>query len=116
MRILASIPGLTVTSVRRVRRDFDATERYECAQYNGCELRPGDLLGTGTLSGPTAGEEGALLESTEGGKKPILLPDGETRTFLEDDDAVAIRGWCEHEGYVRIGLGQVVGRVASHAR
>ena len=83
---------------------------------NGCELRPGDLLGTGTLSGPTAGEEGALLESTEGGKKPILLPDGETRTFLEDGDAVAIRGWCEREGYVRIGLGQVVGRVASPAR
>lgn len=83
---------------------------------NGCELRPGDLLGTGTLSGPTSGEEGALLESTEGGKKPIALPDGETRTFLENGDAVVMRGWCEREGFVRIGLGEVVGRVAPPVR
>jgi fumarylacetoacetase len=83
---------------------------------NGCELRPGDLLGTGTLSGPTAGEEGALLEATAGGKKPISLPDGDTRAFLEDGDAVVMRGWCEREGFVRIGLGEVVGRVAPSLR
>jgi fumarylacetoacetase len=77
---------------------------------NGCALRPGDLLGTGTLSGPNPGEEGALIEATSGGKKPIAL-DGETRTFLEDGDAVIMRGWCEREGFARIGLGEVVGRV-----
>ena len=79
---------------------------------NGCELRPGDLLATGTLSGPAAGEEGALLESTVGGKNPITLPNGEVRTFLEDGDAVVMRGWCERQGFVRIGLGEVVGRIA----
>jgi fumarylacetoacetase len=79
---------------------------------NGCELRSGDLLATGTLSGPTPGEEGALLESTAGGKNPISLSNGESRTFLEDGDAVVIRGWCEREGFARIGLGEVVGRVA----
>jgi len=77
---------------------------------NGCALRPGDLLGTGTLSGPGAGEEGALIEATSGGKKPVAL-DGETRTFLEDGDAVIMRGWCEREGFARIGLGEVVGCV-----
>ncbi|HTP98050.1 MAG TPA: fumarylacetoacetase [Casimicrobiaceae bacterium] len=77
---------------------------------NGCELRPGDLLGTGTLSGPSVGEEGALIEATSGGKKPLTI-DGEARTFLEDGDAVILRGWCEREGFARIGLGEAVGRV-----
>jgi len=80
---------------------------------NGCELRPGDLLATGTLSGPTPGEEGALLEATAGGKKPISLSSGETRTFLEDGDTVVMRGWCERNGFVRIGLGNVTGRVSA---
>lgn len=81
---------------------------------NGCEMRPGDLLGTGTVSGPTIGEEGALLESTAGGKKLISLGNGETRTFLENGDAVVMRGWCEREGFVRIGLGEAVGTVMPH--
>jgi fumarylacetoacetase len=78
---------------------------------NGCNLQSGDLLGTGTLSGPTAAEAGSLLEMTAGGKQPIALPDGETRTFLEDHDEVILRGWCERDGRARIGLGEVVGRV-----
>jgi fumarylacetoacetase len=80
---------------------------------NGCELRPGDLLATGTLSGPTPGEEGALLEATVGGNRPISLPSGETRTFLEDGDAVVMRGWCERSGFARIGLGYVRGQVSA---
>jgi len=78
---------------------------------NGCELRPGDMLASGTLSGPTPGEEGALLEATAGGKQPLALPGGEKRTFLEDGDAVVMRGWCERDGFTRIGFGEVVGRV-----
>lgn len=73
---------------------------------NGCDLQPGDLLGTGTLSGPTAAEAGALLEITEGGKKPITLPNGESRTFLQDGDAVVFTGWCEKPGAARIGFGE----------
>ena len=73
---------------------------------NGCDLQPGDLLGTGTLSGPTMAEAGALLEITEGGKKPLSLSNGETRTFLLDGDAVVFTGWCEKPGVARIGFGE----------
>jgi fumarylacetoacetase len=78
---------------------------------NGCNLRPGDLLGTGTQSGPTRGEEGCLLELTRGGKEPLSLPDGETRSFLHDGDTVVLRGWCERPGHVRIGFGECRGTV-----
>ena len=78
---------------------------------NGCNLQPGDLLGSGTQSGPRAAEAGSLLELTSGGKQPLTLSDGETRTFLEDGDAVIMRGWCEKPGYARIGFGEAVGRV-----
>ena len=74
---------------------------------NGCNLQPGDLFGSGTLSGPTLDQAGALIELTVGGKQPITLPNGETRTFLEDGDAVMIRGWCEAPGAARIGFGTV---------
>jgi len=78
---------------------------------NGCNLTPGDLLGTGTQSGPAAGEPGSLLELSHGGRQPIELGAGERRTFLEDGDEVILRGWCARAGAVRIGLGEVAGRV-----
>ncbi len=78
---------------------------------NGCNLQPGDLLGSGTLSGPAADEAGSLLELSCGGKQPIALPNGETRTFLEDGDRLVMRGWCEHEGAIRIGFDEVAGIV-----
>ncbi len=78
---------------------------------NGCNLQPGDLLGSGTLSGPTLDQAGALIELTTGGKNPIALPNGEQRTWLEDGDSVVLRGWCEREGAARIGFGECVGTV-----
>lgn len=78
---------------------------------NGCNLQAGDLLGTGTLSGPTLDSACALIELTTGGKNPLRLPDGEQRTWLEDGDAVILRGWCEKPGAARIGFGQCVGTV-----
>jgi fumarylacetoacetase len=78
---------------------------------NGCNLQSGDLLGTGTLSGPTLDQAGALLELTEGGKNPITLPNGETRTFLQDDDEVILQGWCEKPGAARIGFGECRAKV-----
>lgn len=78
---------------------------------NGCNLQPGDLLGSGTLSGPTLDQAGALIELTTGGKNPLTLPNGESRTFLEDGDAIVIRGWCEKDGAARIGFGECVGTV-----
>jgi fumarylacetoacetase len=78
---------------------------------NGCNLQPGDLLGSGTLSGPDADEAGSLMELTGSGKQPVALPNGERRSFLEDGDTLILRGWCEREGAVRIGLGEVSGTV-----
>ncbi|QOF78923.1 fumarylacetoacetase [Variovorax sp. 38R] len=80
---------------------------------NGCNLQPGDLLGSGTLSGPKPDQAGSLIELTLGGKQPITLANGEKRTFLEDGDTLVMRGWCEREGAVRIGLGEVTGTVVA---
>jgi len=82
---------------------------------NGCNLQPGDLLGSGTLSGPKPDEAGSLLELTLGGKQPLTLPNGERRTFLEDGDTLSLRGYCERAGAVRIGLGEVSGTVLAAA-
>lgn len=78
---------------------------------NGCNLRPGDLFGSGTVSGPSRESLGCLLEITRRGEEPLRLPFGETRRFLEDGDEVILRGFCEREGYRRIGLGECRGRV-----
>lgn len=77
----------------------------------GCNLQPGDLLGSGTMSGPELHQAGALIELTAGGKQPLTLPNGEQRTFLEDGDAVTLRGWCECAGAARIGFGACTGKV-----
>jgi fumarylacetoacetase len=76
---------------------------------NGCNLQPGDLMGSGTQSGPLPGQGGSLLELSQGGKAPFALPGGETRTFLEDGDCVILRGHCEAEGARRIGFGDCAG-------
>jgi len=78
---------------------------------NGCNLQPGDLFGSGTLSGPTLGQAGALIELTVGGKQPLELPNGQTRTYLEDGDTVILRGCCEKPGATRIGFGECRGTV-----
>ena len=72
----------------------------------GCNLQPGDLLGSGTLSGPGADQAGSLLELTQGGRQPITLPNGETRAFLADGDTLSLRGFCERPGARRIGFGE----------
>ena len=74
---------------------------------NGCNLRPGDLLASGTISGAEPGTEGCLLELTR--HEPITLPSGEQRTFLADGDEVMIRGSCERPGYARVGFGECSG-------
>jgi fumarylacetoacetase len=76
---------------------------------NGCNLRSGDLLGTGTQSGPVPQEAGSLLELTQGGRLPITLPDGETRSFLQDGDTLILRGWCARPGAARLGFGEARG-------
>jgi len=78
---------------------------------NGCNLQPGDLLGTGTIAGPGAGEGGSLLELSMGGKQPVALPGGEQRSFLGDGDTLILRAHAERPGAVRIGFGDCAGEV-----
>jgi len=80
---------------------------------NGCNLRPGDLLGTGTISEPVDTGFGSLLEITEGGRRPITLPSGETRSFLEDGDEISFSARASAPGFATIGFGDCRGRVAA---
>jgi fumarylacetoacetase len=77
---------------------------------NGCNLEPGDLLASGTISGPTEESRGCMLELTWRGANPLKLPNGETRKWLEDGDRLTITGWCQGDGY-RVGFGEVSGRI-----
>ncbi|HWU93930.1 MAG TPA: fumarylacetoacetase [Sphingomicrobium sp.] len=101
------------------RGSADAAMYWSAAQIvthhsaNGCNLQPGDLIGTGTLSTESESGLGSLLEISRGGKQPLTLPSGETRNFLEDGDEITLRAWCEGEGAVRIGFGECVGRVVA---
>jgi fumarylacetoacetase len=81
----------------------------------GCNLQPGDLLGTGTLSGPKPDQAGSLLELTQGGKVPLTLPGGETRTFLRDGDTLTLKAWGAKPGARRIGLGEARATVVPNA-
>ncbi|MBA3889727.1 MAG: fumarylacetoacetase [Gemmatimonadaceae bacterium] len=80
---------------------------------SGCNLRPGDLLASGTVSGPAKDERGCMLELAWRGTEPVALPTGETRRFLEDGDEVVLRGYCERPGARRIGFGECRGIVTS---
>jgi fumarylacetoacetase len=103
------------------RGSADAAMYWSAAQIvahhssNGCNLQPGDLIGTGTLSTDSASGLGSLLEISQGGKSPLQLETGEKRSFLEDGDEVTLKAWCEAEGAARIGLGECVGRVVASA-
>jgi fumarylacetoacetase len=77
---------------------------------NGCNLRPGDLLASGTISGPTPDSYGSMLELAWRGSKPLTLESGEQRNFLQDGDRLTLTGWCQGEGY-RVGFGEATGTV-----
>jgi fumarylacetoacetase len=81
----------------------------------GCDLRPGDLLGTGTISGPDAGAFGSILETTLGGQRPIILPSGEERKFLQDGDEVFLQAQARREGFASIGFGECRGLITPAA-
>ena len=78
----------------------------------GCNLQPGDLLASGTISGPTEDARGSMLELTWRGANPLQLPGGETRKWLEDGDRLTISGWAQGDGY-RVGFGEVMGRIVA---
>ena len=78
---------------------------------NGCNLQPGDLIGSGTISGTTDDSLGSLMELTQAGRRPLRLPGGEVRSFLGDGDEVVLRGRCSRQGFKTIGFGAAAGRV-----
>ena len=83
---------------------------------NGCNLQPGDLLGSGTISGTGTGSAGSMMELTQAGRNPLALPGGETRSFLEDGDEVIQRGRCARDGCATIGFGEAAGVIKPAAR
>jgi fumarylacetoacetase len=89
---------------------WDLRQQLAHHTVNGCNLRPGDLLASGTISGPGPGSYGSLLELTWRGTRPLALAGGEERRFLQDGDRVTFTGWCQGAGY-RVGFGEVTGRV-----
>ena len=111
----------------KMRADGHAGERLSCSNFkdaywsvaqliahhtvNGCNLASGDLLGSGTLSGPLAEQGGSMMELSGGGKKPIGLANGESRTWLQDGDSIILRGYCQRQGFRRIGFGECRGTV-----
>ena len=117
---------LSSESMRRARQPLFLVSRSRLADLywtmgqmlshhasNGCNLRPGDLFASGTISGPTQEARGCLLERTWRGAEPLTLPGGEKRSFLEDGDEVILRGYCESTGAARIGFGECRGVVVA---
>ena len=103
MREEGSAPAtLTVTNMRHLYWTIFQMLTHHAS--NGCNMRPGDLIGTGTISGPEGDSLGCLLEITKRGSEPLSLPTGEERKFLEDGDELTMRAWCE--GEYRIGFGE----------
>jgi fumarylacetoacetase len=105
------LPGMRVSRSRFADMYWTLAQMLTHHASNGCNLRPGDLLASGTVSGPDAEARGCLLERTWRGEQPLTLPTGELRTFLEDGDEVVMRGTCEREGAARIGFGECRGIV-----
>ena len=103
--------ALLSTSNYREAAYWTAAQMLAHHSVGGCNLQPGDLLGTGTLSGPTPEQAGSLLELSNGGKAPVVLPGGEQRTFLADGDSVVLKGRCSAAGAVSLGFGECRGTV-----
>ena len=99
-------PGEVITSTTFAHQYWTIAQMLAHHSVGGCQLRSGDLLGTGTISGPGEGEAGALIELAKNGASPVRLSTGETRAFLEDGDAIILNAWCERPGFRRIGFGE----------
>ena len=108
-------PGKKATTISRTnfsRMYWSVAQQVAHHTVSGCNLRAGDMIGSGTISGDTTDSYGSLLELTWNGTRPLRLADGTERTFLEDDDEVILTGWAQGKDY-RIGFGEVRGRIVS---
>lgn len=105
----AGLPPQQLSRSRMADLYWTLAQMFTHHTSNGCNLQPGDLFATGTISGPSKDARGCLLELTWRGSEPIVLPTGESRKFLEDGDEVIMRGFCERPGTTRIGFGECRG-------
>jgi fumarylacetoacetase len=106
------LPGDAITRTSFRHQYWTIAQMLTQHTVGGCNLRSGDVMGTGTISGPTQGEAGAIVELSAGGTRDVPLPStGEVRRFLEDGDTVILRGWCEKPGAARIGFGECRGEI-----
>jgi fumarylacetoacetase len=110
-RRAAGMPDARLTHTSFKHQYWTVAQMVTQHTVGGCNLQTGDLFGSGTISGPTGSEAGALIELAQGGRKPVMLDNGEQRGFLHDGDAVSLRGWCEKRGFARIGFGESRGEV-----
>lgn len=119
LEVLLKTPGLEepskISESNLTNLYWSFSQQLAHHSVTGCDMRPGDLLGTGTISGTTPDSLGCLLEITTNGKNPLTLPNGEKRAFLEDGDQLTLRGSCHGEGYT-IGFGEVSGTVEAAVR
>ena len=106
----AGLPPVTLSETNFRKLYWNMTQQLAHHTVNGCAMRPGDLLASGTISGSDAGSYGSLLELTRGGRQPLVLPNGESRSFLEDGDTLTLSGWSQGDGY-RVGFGEVSGTI-----
>jgi fumarylacetoacetase len=104
-------PPQTISRTSFVHHYWSVGQMVAHHAAGGCNLQPGDLLGSGTISGPTLDQAGAMMELALAGRQPVRLGTGETRSFLQDGDAIVFKGWCERDGFARIGFGLDEGRV-----
>jgi len=105
------LPAVRLSQSNALDAYWTAAQLVTHHTSGGCNLRTGDLLGTGTLSGAGPAQGGSLLELSAGGRQPVLLPNGQERSFLEDGDTVTLRAFCQAPGAARIGLGGLSGTV-----
>lgn len=99
-----------ITRTNYNRMYYSAAQQLTHHAVSGCEMSSGDLLGSGTISGPEKSEFGSLLEKSWAGQEPFTLDTGETRTFIEDNDRLTLNGWADGDGY-KIGFGECTGRI-----
>jgi fumarylacetoacetase len=106
-----NMPAMQVSTVSFTEMYWTIAQLLTHHASNGCNLRSGDLIASGTVSGATKDSRGCLLERTWRGTEPITMPTGEQRRFLEDGDEVVFRGYCERQGFARIGFGECRGTI-----
>jgi fumarylacetoacetase len=112
LRTAAMKAGHTITRSNFQNLYWSISQQLAHHTAGGCNLQPGDLLASGTISGPTEDSRGCMLELTWRGANPLSLPGGETRKWLEDGDTLTITGWAQGEGY-RVGFGEVTGHIVA---